>query len=533
MNNELWTKYCSFYEKSFSEQAEHNERKLKEHFEKWKKTKLAKHLCPEGVDKYEDIPLTVYDDYPILHKFGEEMEKLENTVPRGKGEPMWDYYQRISRQVVPMLDGWMTDDYVLCLKTSGGSGKPKWIVHGKTYFENMQDCIIPMVLFACSDEWGKPKIGEGATVLNMCAPLPYGSGMAAKLLSDNFRIVPPVQVLDEVTDMRRKIALVLKCVEDGEPIDFLVGVPSTLKMVCEYFTNPQKLWKDRYESLPLGVAKIVMYIKYLQSKSRRSYDKASDILPIKGLVISGWDGTIYVDYFRDQFNVEPLNLYAISDLGMPLMGRPHRKFDLFPNLSNVYFEFLNSKGQVKKIHELTKNEVYELITTTFGSFVIRYRPKDYFRVIDFEDDGMPIFRFESRTIGMIDIYGYYGLSEALARDALSKVGFISENWLVCHEMLPKEHVKFLLEKEADYTGEQMVRLLFEALRKSFPDFENYVRDFKIKDPNEAIEVEYLKKGAFMRYTHKRQKEGVPFGQIKPPKIVAAEYHHLAELLRSV
>lgn len=134
---------------------------------------------------------------------------------------------------------------------------------------------------------------------------------------------------------------------------------------------------------------------------------------------------------------------------------------------------------------------------------------------------------------MIDIYGYYDLSEALARDALSKVGFTSENWLVCHEMLPKEHVKFLLEKEVDYTGEQMVRLLFEALRKSFPDFDNYVRDFKINDPNEAIEVEYLKKGAFMRYTLKRQKEGVPFGQIKPPKIVSAEYHHLAELLRSV
>lgn len=134
---------------------------------------------------------------------------------------------------------------------------------------------------------------------------------------------------------------------------------------------------------------------------------------------------------------------------------------------------------------------------------------------------------------MIDIYGYYRLSEALSRDALTQAGFISENWLVCHEMLPKEHVKFLLEKEVDYTKEQMVRLLFEALREAFPDFENYVRDFKIKDPNEAIEVEYLKKGAFMRYTLKRQKEGVPFGQIKPPKIIGPEHHHLAELLRSV
>ncbi len=91
MNNELWTKYCSFFEKSFSEQVDHNEKKLKEHFEKWKKTKMAEYLCPEGVDKFEDIPLTTYEDYPILHKFGEEMEKAEKTVPRRKGESLWDY----------------------------------------------------------------------------------------------------------------------------------------------------------------------------------------------------------------------------------------------------------------------------------------------------------------------------------------------------------------------------------------------------------------------------------------------------------
>lgn len=532
MHNELWAKYCSFFEKSFSEQVDHDEKKLKEHFEKWKKTKMAEDLCPEGVDKFEDIPLTTYDDYPILHKFGEEMEKAEKTVPRRKGESLWDYYQRISRKIVPMLEGWMTDEYALCLKTSGGSGKSKWLVHGKTYLENSRVAIMPLVLFACSDEWGKPKIREGDTVLNMFAPFPYGSGMSAKLLEESFNVVPSVLVLDQVTDMRRKIALVLKYVEDGGPVDFMVGVPSTIKMVCEYFTNPQQLWKDRYESLPFGIAKIALYVKYVQSKSGKKYDKTRDILPIKGLMVTGWDGTIHLDYLRAQFDVEPFNLYAISDSCVPFMGRPHRKFDLFPNLSDVYLEFLTNKGEIKKIYELTKNEVYELITTTFGSLTIRYRPDDFFRVIDFEDDGMPIFRFEGRRMGMIDIYGYYRISEALARDALSQVGFASENWLVCHEMSPKEHIKFLLEKELDYTEGQMARLLFEALRKIFPDFDNYVRDFKVKDPGEAIKVEYLKKGAFMRYTARRLKEGVPFGQIKPPKIIGPEHHGFTELLRS-
>jgi len=532
-SEDLWKKYCSFFEKSFPEQLEYNEKKLKEHFEKWKKTKMAEHLCPKGVEKFEDIPLTTYEDYPILHKFGEEIEKLEKTVPRRKGEPWWDYYQRISRQVIPMLEGWMTDEYSFCLKTSGSGGKSKWLVHGKTFSENVAATAMHSALFACSDEWGKPKIREGDTLLNMVAPLPYGSGMVAKSFEESFNLMPPIRVLDEVTDMRKKTALALKYVEEGGKVDFMVGAPSTIKMVCEYFTNPEHLWKDRYQSLPLGIAKLALYLKYLQSKSSKKYEKARDILPIKGLMVGAWDGTIYLDYFRDQFNIEPFNLYATSDTCVPFMGRPHRKFDLFPNLSNIYFEFSTDKGGIKKIHELTKNQVYELIVTTFGSLTIRYHTDDLFRVIDFEDDGMPVFRFESRKIGMIDIYSYYRLSEALARDALSQVGFVSENWAVCQEMAPKEHIKFLLEKELDYTEQQMVKLLFESLRELLPDFDNYVRDFKIRDPREAIEAEYLNKGAFMRYMAKRQKEGVPFGQIKPLKIIGPKYHELAELLRSV
>ena len=46
---ELWDKYCSFYDKPFSEQLEYNKSKLKEHFERWKRTKMAEQICPNGV----------------------------------------------------------------------------------------------------------------------------------------------------------------------------------------------------------------------------------------------------------------------------------------------------------------------------------------------------------------------------------------------------------------------------------------------------------------------------------------------------
>ncbi|MBA7714125.1 hypothetical protein ES703_123141 [subsurface metagenome] len=115
----LWEKYCGFFDKSFSEQVEYSEKKREEYFEKWKNTKMARQLCPEGVTKFENIPITTYKDYPILYKFGKKMEELESTVPRKKGERLWDYYDRIGKQAAPMLDGWMTDRFGFYIKTSG------------------------------------------------------------------------------------------------------------------------------------------------------------------------------------------------------------------------------------------------------------------------------------------------------------------------------------------------------------------------------------------------------------------------------
>jgi len=153
---EFWQKYCAFFDENFSEQLEYNQKKKEEYFEKWKKTKMARQLCPEGVKKFEDVPLTTYDDYPILHKFGKEIEKLEKTVPRNKGELWWDYYDTIGKQVSPMLDGWMVDEYAFCAKTTGTTGKSKWYAHGESFQENISADGIAMMILVGSDGWGTP-----------------------------------------------------------------------------------------------------------------------------------------------------------------------------------------------------------------------------------------------------------------------------------------------------------------------------------------------------------------------------------------
>ena len=532
---ELWKKYCSFFDKPFSEQVEYNEAQAKEYFKKWKKTKMAKKLCPKGVKKLEDVPLTDYSDYPILREFGVKVERLSETVPKKKGELLWDYYRRISNKVALMLNEWMVDNYHFCLKTSGAGGESKWFAHDKTYWEKAVRTGFQVVIFACSDGWGTTKIKRGDRFLNIAAPPPYGSSVGTKTFETFLKAVPPTHIMENIADMRKKMSLVYKTIEKGKKIDFAFGPASVLGLLSKYFTEPDKLYKDRYQSMNLGMVKFILFLKYLQARMRgKKHKKVREVMPAKGLICTAWDGTIYLEYLRDQFDVEPFNMYAASDTHIPFMGRPQRKFDFFPNFETVYFEFLADNGEIKKIDELRKNHVYELIVTTFGSMTVRYRLGDLFRVIDFEDDGMPIFRFESRKIGMIDIYGYFRLSEAIVREALHNVGLsATDNWAVTQELHPKEHVHILMEKEWNYSEDQSAKLIFNSLQKINPDFENYVRDYKIKDCSEVLEVKYLRKGAFMRYTMKKAREGVPFGQIKPPKIIGPDKHHLVDLLRNV
>jgi len=532
---ELWEKYCGFLDKSFSEQVEYSEKKKKEYFEKWKNTKMAKQLCPEGVQKLEDVPLTTYEDYPILHEFGKRMEELEKTVPRKKGELSWDYYTRIGARAAPTLEAWMVDEYSHCLKTSGTGGDSKWFANGNTMWENAVKIAFQVVILAASDEWGTTKIKIGDKFLNVGVPAPYGSSIAAKLWERSFESVPPAQIVENIPGMRKRITLIRKTIEKGEKIDFVLAPASLLSLLSEYLTNPEEFFRDRYESLGPGIGKPILYLKYLQAKiGRKKYEKARKAMPLKALISTAWDGTPYLGYLRDQFGLEPFNFYVASETNAPFMGRPHRKFDLFPNQESVHIEFLGDRGEIKKIYELEKDQVYEPVLTTFGCMTVRYQIGDLFRVIDFEDDGTPIFRFESRKIGMLDIYGYFRLSEAMVRDALQQIGLSStEKWVASQELQPKEKVRILMEKEWEHSEQEAAKLIFESLRRINPDFENYVTDCRIKDPSEVLEVEYLKRGAFMRYTMKKAKEGVPLGQIKPPRIITPDQRELADRLRSV
>ncbi len=531
---ELWRKYCAFLDKPFAEQVEYNERKLKEYFKRWKQTKMAKQLCPEGVKRFKDVPLTTYYDYPILHEFGAKVERLTKTVPRKKGELLWEYYDRIGRKAAPMLDGWMADEYAFCSKTSGTTGENKWFAHGKEFWEIFKESLMVGAVISCTNEKGTTKIRKGDRVLNVGPPVPYISGHLVVGCLDFLDPIPPLEVTDDILNFRKKVMLGLKAIEKGARIEYFGGLPAGVHLTYKYLSDKESFFKEYYQSMNLGFLKFIMLLMWLKCKiGGKKRKKISELMPLKGICGGGVDLKLYIDFFKDDLGVEFLNAYGSTELGFGARGPYDRKSDLAFDLRTGFYEFLGEKGEIKKIDELSRGNVYELVGTPFGSMPTRYRIGDLLKVIDFYD-GAPVFSFEGRTVDILNIYGWFRMTHDIALNALKRAGLSStDSWAILKEVTPKERILVLMENTWKYSEREAEKRIFNALVKTYSDFNDYVKGFKIKNPSEVIKVEYLKKGAFLRYTMKKSKDGSAIGQIKPPKIITPEKSEIAFMLRAV
>jgi len=536
---ELWDKYCSFLEKPFSEQIAYCEERLNKYFEKWKKTKTAKNLMRKtrkNFEKFEDVPLTTYRDYPILHKFGVKIDALTANKPRRRGEQLFNYYSKLFSELKPMLDGWMVGEFSYAAKTSGTSGKPKWIAHNAICLEDYERSCITLAGMMCSESWGETKAREGDTGLNIAAPIPYISGWGLLLGSRHFKIIPPVEVAEEVTDMGKRLWMILKEIEKGRKPAFAAGVASFFQLVCRYLKNKSSIFKEYYESLNFGSAKFYMFFKWLHSCFfSRSYKKVRELMPLKGLGVAGVNIAPYKDFFIKEFGVEPTNIYGSTEFPVMMYGPPDRKTCLIPDLRMGYYEFIDEKGEVKRIDELKRGGTYELVGTSMGGMLIRYRMEDLLTVVDFRDDGMPYFAFKSRVSELLDFYGYFRIGEELFSRVLDQIGLrYFEKWALTKETRrDSEYIRVLMEMPWEYSEERTAKMIFENLLQLSDDFQSYVKDFSIKHPKEIIKVEYLGKGAFLRYSLNKIREGAELGQIKPPKIVPPERKEVLDLLESV
>lgn len=531
---DLWREYCSFYEKPFEQQLEINEALLKEHLDRWGRTAQAKILCPNGFQTINDVPVTSYGDYPAMLEFKKKIESLEKTSPRMPGELYWDYYERIGRIAAKPFSEYILGDFSFAAKTTGTVGEPKWVIHGSIFWENLKKDIIATTLFACSDNWGETKFQLGDKTLNFTPSAPYFSGWGRKATQGIMIDVPPVEVMDNISDTRRRFFIALEYLEKGHKVNIVGGIAPSVYLMCEYFSNAEGLYKEYYDSVDSATAKVYLLQKMARAKLSRRSRNIKDYLDLKGLMIGGVDTALYVDYIRTKLGVDPYCAYGATELGIPMFGSPERKDYLLPNLRSCYFEFLNNKGELVGLKEVKQGETYEVVITAFNGPFTRYRPGDTVRVIDLMDDGMPVFHFWGRNNAILIIGGYPLITEAVATQVMMRAGLsLSDKWAFTKSFDGREKLLVLMENTWGLSEDDAARRIFEALYFLVYYFREYVKQYQIKDPSEIIRVEYLKKGAFIRYSMKKAKQGLPLGQIKPPKIIPTERQEITNLLRMV
>jgi len=531
----MWEKYCSDFDRDFSIQLEENEQEMKTWVDTWSQTKTAGMLCPRGISALEEAPITTYEDYPILKEFGNALESARERTPREKGESWWDYFKKIEQGPQTILEGWLPEEYGICIKTTGTMGKSKWIAQGETFFENHRRASYATTFLICSQDWGSTSLRPGDTLLNNSPPIPYLAGYYAWAIKNDFTFLPPLEVTDTISDMKTKMQTILKEIDKGTQFDIAGGYASIFYTFINYIVSPEILYKDNYQSLPWSMNKVLLFFAYLLAKMKKSrVTHAGDVLSVKGLATAGFDVDVYYEKIKEHFGMYPSNSYGSSELGFNLISVPNDRRKLMPRMRVCYYEYMDASGNIFPIDGVKKDHTYELVGTPFGSLFIRYAIGDLVRVVDFRDDGMPLFTVEGRTAAVIQIGDYFQVTESLAHTILYQAGLKnSDRWALTKSLGPGEMLMFLMEKDWSLDELEAAQRIYTALYTLSEDFQKYVRDYRITVPEDVITVKYLKKGAFMRYTIKKIKEGAPLGQYKAKKIIPPGHKEDIDLLGDI
>jgi hypothetical protein len=531
---DLWKEYCSFYEKPFDAQLETNEALLKEHLQRWGQTAQAKVLCPKGYVSIDDIPVTTYDDYQFLTQFKSRIERLEKDVTRMPGELCWDYYDRIGHAAAEPYHDYMIGEFSFVTRTTGTISEPKWVIHGSVFWENFRRDVISTTILSCSDYWGQTKFRVGDKGFNFTPSAPFLSGWGRKASQGLVVDVPPIEIMDEIPDTRRRFFAALEYLERGHDVNMVGGMAPSVYLMCEYFSDPESLFGEYYHSTNVGPAKLYLLQRWVQAKlSTRSKD-LTQFFKLKGLMIGGVDTALYHDYFRAKLGIEPFCIYGVTELGLLMFAAPDRKADLLPNLRSCYLEFKDEEGEIRRISEVEPTKIYEVIATPFGGTFVRYDLGDMVRVSEIRDDGMPVFSFWGRTHAIVTIFRQPHITEAFATKIMAKSGLsLSDKWAMSKSFEGREKLVVLMENTWGISEEEATRRIFDAVMMLSSDLRQYAEEFRIERPQDLVQVQYLKRGAFLRYSMRKAKEGVPMGQVKPPKIIPSERQDICELLKSV
>lgn len=171
-------------------------------------------------------------------------------------------------------------------------------------------------------------------------------------------------------------------------------------------------------------------------------------------------------------------------------------------ITSHFFEFIDNQGAVRRVHELSEGEIYEVVVTTAGG-LWRYRLGDRV-VVDGFCDQCPSLTFVGKADDVSDLCGEK-LSEQFVRQALDEVfGQSSPRFA----MLAPDQQRYTLFIEGDAQDGLCDRL--ESILRRNPHYA-YCRDLGQLQPLELFSV----CDGYLAYANHMARRGRRIGDVKP------------------
>jgi len=519
---ELWQMCCGFIDLSIEQFMPIQRRLLLEQLELLRNCEMGRKIMrgamPETVDEFrEQVPLTTYADYcPEL------LEQREDVLP--------------AKPVIWQHTSGRSSEYPFKWETI------KWVPLSSRFCHELGILMFGIgILASCNGKGDVSGAKEHAKIAYTVAPRSYTSGVMTHIMQEESApdLLPPLEEAEKMSFEDRIALGFQQALSQG--LDYFFGLPIILVAVGEKLSR---------QSGPVDIRRLLTQPKVLfrlakglvKSKLAHRPMLPKDLWSVKGIMCGGTDGAVFKEKVRELWGRYPLDTYSCTEGS--LIATQTWDYDgmtFIPNLNFLEFipEAEYSKWQLDHsyqpkailLDEVKVGENYEVVITNFhGGAMVRYRMGDIIKITSLRNDklgiGIPQMAFESRADEIINIGGFFRLTEKVIWQAIENTNIPYADWTVRKEIVEEKPVLHLyLELKDGYiaSGRGVAKAIHDQLKRLddgfiYSDLENMLGDVESVLELKPIEVTLLPEGAFSKYIAQRQAEGADLAHLKPPHI---------------
>jgi hypothetical protein len=480
--------------------------------------KVMRGAMPETVEEFrEQVPLTTYDDYcPELPEYRDDVLPAKSVL--------WQH-------------------------TSGRSGEYpfaweniKWLPLSSRFCDELGIIMFGAgILASCKTKGDVSGAREHAKIVYTVAPRPYTSGVMTYIMQQVSApdLLPPLDEAEKMSFESRVELGFKQALSQG--LDYFFGLPIVLVAVGEKLSRrSEKRNIQPLLSQPKALFRLTKGL--VKSKMARRPMLPRDLWSVSGIMCGGTDGAVFKEKIKKLWGRYPLDTYSCTEGGIiATQTWDYEGMTFIPNLNFLEFipEAEYSKWQLDRsyqpktvlLDEVKADENYEMVITNFhGGAMARYRMGDVVRITSLRNESLdidiPQMAFEGRADEIINIGGFFRLTEKVIWQAIENTNIPNADWTARREIVedrPVLHVYIELKDGYVASEKGVAKAIHNQLKELdtgfiYSELENMLGDVESMLDLRPIEVTLLPEGAFARYIAQRRAEGADLAHLKPRHI---------------